>query len=76
MAYQADVPGSVARGPRFGPTHQHSTMPDESVLYGIRSKGCAPLKKVGFHAHRCQGCRDEGCHKRQNINGKRAGKSL
>jgi hypothetical protein len=41
MAYQADVPGSVARGPRFGPTHQHSTMPDESVLYGIRSKGCA-----------------------------------
>jgi hypothetical protein len=31
MASQADVPCSVALGPRFGPSHQHSTMPDESV---------------------------------------------
>jgi hypothetical protein len=31
-AYQADVPCDVDLGLWFGPSHQHSTMPNESVL--------------------------------------------
>ena len=27
----------------------------------MRGKGCAPLNKVGFRAHRCKGCWEEGC---------------
>jgi len=51
MAYQANVPSSCEMGPHIGPSHERSTLDEESALYRRHGQVFAPLDTVGFRAH-------------------------